>query len=67
MIPQWGVQGPQFEEAIAQMRKRFPYRKWRVGEGEFCGAFYSQQRNGEIHMSMKTFAESIKPQISVGE
>ena len=56
-----GGTGPQFEEAIAQMRKRFPYRKWRVGEGEFCGAFYSQQRNGEIHMSMKTFAESIKP------
>ena len=56
-----GGTGPQFENAIARMRKRFPYRKWRVGEGEFCGAFYSQKQNGEIHMSMKTFAENIKP------
>ena len=56
-----GGTGPQFEDAVARMRKRFPYRKWRVGEGEFCGAFYSQQKNSDIHMSMKTFAESIKP------
>ena len=33
-----GGQGKVFEQAVASLRHRFPYRKWRVNEGKFCGA-----------------------------
>lgn len=35
--------GPQFESAVKQLRARFPYRKWRVAEGELCGSYYVQE------------------------
>ena len=35
-----GGSGPKFQEAVKALRQRFPYRKWRVGRGEFCGAFF---------------------------
>lgn len=38
-----GGEGPLFRESIQQLRKRFPYRKWRQRVGEFCGAWYSRQ------------------------
>ena len=54
-------QGPLFESTVAQLKHRFPYRKWRVGSGDFCGAFYQQDpETKSISMSMQTFAESIK-------
>ena len=28
--------------ALSLLKKRFPYRKWRVGSGEFCGVQYVQ-------------------------
>ena len=37
-----GGQGKVFEQAVASLRHRFPYRKWRVNEGKFCGAWYSK-------------------------
>ena len=53
--------GPLFEETVSQLKARFPYRKWRVGSGDFCGAFYQQDPvTKSIPMSMQTFAESIK-------
>ena len=57
-----GGKGAMFEAAVQRLKKRFPYRKWRVAEGEFCGAFYSQNTETfEISMSQSSFAEGLKP------
>ena len=37
-----GGEGEQYQAAIAKLRARFPYRKWRTGTGEFCGTMYNQ-------------------------
>ena len=55
-----GGSGAQFQQAVERLRSRFPYRKWRVKEGEFCGAWYKQQHDGSIHMNMASFAEKIR-------
>ncbi|CAK8994648.1 unnamed protein product, partial [Durusdinium trenchii] len=56
-----GGSGAQFEESIKQLKHRFPYRKWRMKEGEFCGAWYRQESSKAIHMTMKAFADKIRP------
>ena len=56
-----GGHGPVFEASVAKLKERFPFRKWRVRHGEFCGAMYSQQDDGSIRMSMKTSVDKIKP------
>ena len=57
-----GGKGKKFEDAVQQLKSRFPYRKWRVQSGEFCGAFYTQNpTNKEISMSQQTFAEKLRP------
>eukprot|EP00435_Cladocopium_sp_Y103_P017727 s923_g4.t1 len=56
-----GGNGPKFTESIQRLRQRFPYRKWRIGTGEFCGAWYSQAADFGIKMNMESFAEKIKP------
>ena len=54
--------GEVFSKAIAHLRSRFPYSKWRTNEGEFCGAFYRQNiHSKEIHMSQKLFAGKLRP------
>ena len=51
-----------FEQSIDRLKGRFPFRKWRRGTGEFCGALYSQDPSTmEIVMSQRQFAESLKP------
>ena len=55
-----GGQGPLFETAIQKLRQRFPYRKWRIGSGEFCGAWYSQAQDGSISVNMQSFAEKMR-------
>ncbi|CAE7244986.1 GIP, partial [Symbiodinium sp. CCMP2456] len=41
---------------------RFPYRKWRVGNGEFCGVVYSQdQATFEITFQQKEYARHLRP------
>lgn len=54
-----GGKGKLFEESIQALRKRFPFRKWRQGSGEFCGAFYKQKDDGTIQVSMEKFAQQI--------
>lgn len=56
-----GGKGKLFEESIQALRKRFPFRKWRQGSGEFCGAFYKQKDDGTIQVSMEKFAQQIRP------
>ena len=56
-----GGSGKRFEQAVATLKARFPYRKWRVNSGEFCGAFYTQcPKTKQIVMSMQQFAHSMK-------
>ena len=57
-----GGAGPEFRLAVEKLRARFPYRKWRVNSGEFCGAFYEQDpKTKVIRMSMKNCAEKLRP------
>ena len=57
-----GGEGPEFQEAVQKLRERFPYRKWRVNSGEFCGAFYRQcPKTKKITMSMQNFASKMRP------
>ena len=39
-----GGVGPLFSEALLNLRHRFPFRKWQVGEGMFCGSKYVQNK-----------------------
>eukprot|EP00435_Cladocopium_sp_Y103_P021986 s2754_g5.t1 len=55
-----GGMGPKFKESIRLLRERFPYRKWRISEGEFCGAWYKQHDDFSISMNMKSFADKIR-------
>lgn len=57
-----GGMGPEFEASINQLKQRFPYRKWRRGSGEFCGAFYQQDpQTMAMSISQESFAETLKP------
>eukprot|EP00435_Cladocopium_sp_Y103_P050118 s180_g15.t1 len=57
-----GGMGPKYLKALEYLKTRFPYRKWRTQEGEFCGSHYRQEvSTGVIHMSQRPFAEALKP------
>ena len=57
-----GGQGSAYDKAIATLKQRFPFRKWRTGSGEFLGTMYEQDPvSKEITYSQKSYAESIKP------
>ena len=57
-----GGAGPFYETTVAKLRARFPYRKWRVGSGEFCGVYYSQcPESFEITYQQKEYSQHVKP------
>ena len=57
-----GGHGPKYDRAIEQLKKRFPFRKWRSGTGEFLGTIYTQDENTfEITYQQKEYAEHIQP------
>ena len=57
-----GGTGEKYEGALKQLQSKFEFRKWRVGDGDFCGANYVQDpHTGEITMSQEKFAQKIKP------
>ena len=57
-----GGAGPFYEATVAKLRARFPYRKWRVGSGEFCGVYYSQcPESFEITYQQKEYSQHVKP------
>ena len=35
-------EGPTFEQAVRRLKAKFPFRKWAVGEGEYCGSALAQ-------------------------
>ena len=57
-----GGVGDKYENALKQLQSKFEFRKWRLGDGDFCGANYVQDpKTGEITMSQEKFAQKIKP------
>ena len=55
-----GGSGPLFSKALSNLRHRFPFRKWQVGEGMFCGSKYVQNKdNKEIMITQTEFAVKI--------
>lgn len=57
-----GGSGPFYEAAIARLKQRFPYRKWRQGNGEFCGVTYCQDpQSMEISYQQKDYAQHMRP------
>ena len=57
-----GGHGPKYEAAIAKLQSRFEFRKWRVLDGDFCGAHYTQDPvTFKITMSQEKFCGKLKP------
>ena len=55
-------QGEKYDLAIARLKKRFPYRKWRIGSGEFCGISYHQDpKTFEITFHQREYAQHLRP------
>lgn len=56
-----GGSGPKYQEIIDKLKSRFPYRKWRVGSGEFCGALYRQDPvTKEISYGQREYADHLR-------
>ena len=52
-----GGSGLSFSTALSTLRRRFPFRKWQIGEGMFCGSKYVQNKvTKEIMISQTEFA-----------
>lgn len=57
-----GGAGETYDRAIASLRSRFPFRKWRSGEGEFLGTLYKQDPHTfEILYQQREYAVNITP------
>ena len=55
-----GGSGSFFSKALTALRHRYPFRKWQVGEGMFCGSKYVQNKDPkEIMISQSEFAVKI--------
>ena len=55
-----GGSGSLFSEALSNLRHRFPFRKWQVEEGMFCGSKYVQNKdNKDIMITQTEFAVKI--------
>ena len=54
--------GSIYEAAVAALRQRFPYRKWRIGNGEYCGVQYNQDpQTFNITYGQKEYSEHLRP------
>ena len=54
-----GGEGLAYEEALRKLRARFPFRRWRIGAGEFCGVNYAQ--DPVTSYSQKEYAQHLRP------
>ena len=55
-----GGSGSMFSKALTALRHRFPFRKWQVGEGIFCGSKHVQNKDTkDIMISQTEFAVEI--------
>ena len=57
--------GKDFEDSINELKKTFPFRKWKYGSGTFCGSELSQcPESFEITVSQEAFADKLqKPKL----
>ena len=52
--------GTAYRQTVNALRSRFPFRKWKRNQGEFCGSHVSQDvLNKEITVSQSTYALKI--------
>ena len=60
-----GGNGNYYQAKEKELRSTFPFRKWKSGEGEFCGSHISQcSETGDITISQEDFAEKmVKPKL----
>lgn len=60
-----GGNGNYYQAKEKELRSTFPFRKWKSGEGEFCGSHISQcPETGDITISQEDFAEKmVKPKL----
>lgn len=57
-----GGAGEAYNSAVRHLKSRFPFRKWRSGQGEFLGTVYTQNpETFEISYQQREYAENIKP------
>ena len=57
-----GGHGEKYQKALAYLKSHFEFRKWRDGNGEFCGAMYDQcQTTFQIRMSQEKFTQKLRP------
>ena len=57
-----GGAGQRYEKAMIDLKQAFEFRKWRLWDGDFCGARYTQnEKTFEISMSQAKFVEKIRP------
>ncbi|CAE7795640.1 Copia protein [Symbiodinium microadriaticum] len=57
-----GGQGQKYERALSLLKEKFEFRKWRVRDGDFCGARYTQsEATGEIVMTQESFVQKVRP------
>ena len=57
-----GGEGELYEKALAQLKRVFEFRKWRLDDGEFCGARYTQDPvSFAITMSQDKFCDKLRP------
>ena len=52
--------GPGFQRALAMLREKLPFRKWKTREGEFCGSQLKQLVDGTIEVSQEEFPAKMK-------
>ena len=55
-----GGGGERYERIIQTLTARLPFRKWKIGEGEFCGAQLRQDEGFHIHVSQEAFARGMR-------
>eukprot|EP00439_Symbiodinium_sp_Y106_P072076 s130_g13.t1 len=57
-----GGEGDKYDQAIEALRQKFEFRKWRIGDGDFCGARYRQDPvSFDITMSQEGFVDKLRP------
>ncbi|CAE7909111.1 putative transposon protein [Symbiodinium microadriaticum] len=57
-----GGKADKYHRALELLKKRCEFRKWRLGNGDFCGANYNQDASsGEITMTQETFVGKLSP------
>ncbi|CAK0821126.1 unnamed protein product [Prorocentrum cordatum] len=55
-------EGAYFNEAVQRLKEEFPFRKWTVGEGEYCGsALYQDPKTFDISIRQTTPYQELKP------